>query len=41
MEQNEFNQSDELSLWVPTLTFLLGVAVGGGLVLQYLNWVVL
>lgn len=28
----------ELDLWVPTIAFFMGVAIGGGMVLEYLRW---
>lgn len=29
----------EIDLWVPTIAFFMGVAIGGGLVMTYLGWV--
>lgn len=30
----------DLDIWMPTITFLLGVAIGGCLVLTYMGWVI-
>jgi len=29
---------NDVNLWLPTITFLLGMAIGGGLVFQYVGW---
>lgn len=39
MDDGTFPLSRDLDLWMPTLTFFLGVATGAGLLLTYLGWV--